>query len=89
MQFCSAASPDDEKQPALAYLKRALDILPDEPSVRFKAALIHNHFKDVDQTLDWLEKATKAGYSLTTIRDLPDFDHLWGYRRFQDLLRSN
>jgi tetratricopeptide (TPR) repeat protein/TolB-like protein len=79
----------DEKQPALAYLKRALDILPDEPSVRFKAALIHNHFKDVDQTLDWLEKATKAGYSLTTIRDLPDFDHLWGYRRFQDLLRSN
>jgi len=79
----------DEKQPALAYLKRALDILPDEPSVRFKAALIHNHFKEVDQTLDWLEKATKAGYSLTTIRDLPDFDHLWGYRRFQDLLRSN
>jgi serine/threonine protein kinase/tetratricopeptide (TPR) repeat protein len=79
----------DEKQPALAYLKRALDILPNEPSVRYKAALIHNHFKEVDQTLDWLEKAAKAGYSLTTIRDLPDFDHLWGYRRFQDLLRSN
>jgi serine/threonine protein kinase/tetratricopeptide (TPR) repeat protein/TolB-like protein len=80
---------NDERQPALGNLKRALEILPNEPSVRLKAALIHNHFKEVDQTLEWLEKAAKAGYSITTIRDLPDFDHLWGYRRFQDLLRSN
>jgi serine/threonine-protein kinase len=80
---------NDERQPALHYLNRALGILPNEPSVRYKAALIHNHFKEVDQTLEWLEKAAKAGYSITTIRDLPDFDHLWGYRRFQDLLRSN
>ena len=80
---------NDERQPALGYLNRALGILPNEPSVRLKAALIHNHFKEVDQTLEWLENAAKAGYSITTIRDLPDFDHLWGYRRFQDLLRSN
>ena len=80
---------NDERQLALGNLKRALEILPNEPSVRLKAALVHNHFKEVDQTLEWLEKAVKAGYSITTIRDLPDFDHLWGYRRFQDLLRSN
>jgi serine/threonine-protein kinase len=80
---------NDERQRAFDYLNRALGILPNEPSVRLKAALIHNHFKEVDQTLEWLEKAAKAGYSITTIRDLPDFDHLWGYRRFQDLLRSN
>ena len=63
-------------------------IAPNDPTVRFKAALIHNQFKEDDQTLEWLEKSAEAGYSITTIRDVPNFDHLWAYGRFQDLLRK-
>jgi serine/threonine protein kinase/tetratricopeptide (TPR) repeat protein len=78
----------DDRQSALSYLARAFEIAPNDPTVRFKAALIHNQFKDDNQTLEWLEKAVQAGYSITTIRDVPNFDHLWAYPRFQNLLRK-
>jgi tetratricopeptide (TPR) repeat protein len=77
-----------ERDRALAYLDRALKIAPNDPTVRFKAALVHNQLKDDNQTLEWLERAAQAGYSITTIRDVPNFDHLWAYGRFQDLLRK-
>jgi len=73
---------------ALSYLKRAQEVDPKDPEIRFKAALIHNQFKETEQALEWLEKAAQAGYSITTIRDVPNFDHLWAYGRFQDLLRK-
>jgi eukaryotic-like serine/threonine-protein kinase len=77
-----------EKNNALSYLKVALNIAPNDAEVRFKAALIYNQFKEDDQTLDWLEKAVKAGYSVTTILDAKNFDHLWAYSKFQDLIRK-
>jgi len=78
----------DERSEALSYLKRALDIAPKDAEVLFKAALIHNQFKEVDTTLEWLEKAAQAGYSITLIRDARNFDHLWAFPRFQDLIRK-
>jgi serine/threonine protein kinase/tetratricopeptide (TPR) repeat protein len=78
----------DDRESSLSYLKRALEIAPNDPAVRFRAALVHNQLKEDNQTLDWLEKAAEAGYSITTIRDIRNFDHLWAYERFQNLLRK-
>lgn len=77
------------REPAMSLLQRALDAAPQDAGVRFKAALIHNQFKEVEQTLDWLKKAAEAGYSVTLIRDAPNFDSLWAYPRFQSLLRDH
>jgi Tfp pilus assembly protein PilF len=78
----------DDRESSLSYLKRALEIAPNDPAVRFRSALVHNQLKEDNQTLDWLEKAAEAGYSITTIRDIRNFDHLWAYERFQNLLRK-
>ena len=78
----------NERKPALEYLKRALDAAPKEAEVWYKAALIHNQFKEDAQTLEWLEKAAEAGYSITTIRDVPNFNPLWGNERFRAILRK-
>ena len=75
-----------EKKPALESLQGALQLTPDDPETRFKAALIYNHFGDLPETLSWLEKATSVGFSRTTIRDTPDFDDLRNNDRFQKLL---
>jgi serine/threonine-protein kinase len=77
-----------DKTSAMENLQRALAIKPSDPEVRFKAALINNQFHDTEATLDWLDKAVQAGYSVTTIRDLPNFDGLWSNPRFQQLLRG-
>jgi serine/threonine protein kinase/tetratricopeptide (TPR) repeat protein len=77
-----------ERQPALGYLKRALAIAPGDASVRFKAAQIHNQFQETELTLKWLESAAQAGFSVTTIRDFKNFDHLSKNQRFQTLLRE-
>ena len=77
-----------EKPAALDLLARALQYAPKDPEVRFKAALVHNQFNEDDATLDWLEKAVAAGYSVTTIRDAPNFDHLYSNARFRELLRG-
>ena len=55
--------------------------------MRFKAALVHDQFGEIDQALGWLGKALDAGYSPTTVRDTPNFDPLRSDPRFQDLLR--
>jgi tetratricopeptide (TPR) repeat protein len=77
-----------EKAAALELLQRALGIKPSDPEIRLKAALINNQFNDAEATLDWLERAAQAGFSLSTIRDLPNFDPLWSNPRFQQLLRG-
>ncbi len=77
-----------ERQYALAHLQRALEIAPDDPEVRFNAALVYSQFGETDQALGWLEKAVAAGSSPTMIRDTPNFDRLRTNPRFQALLRA-
>jgi len=77
----------DERKAALSQLRRALEIAPDNPSVRFEAALVYNQFGETDRALGWLEKAVAVGYSPATIRDTPNFDSLRANPRFQALLR--
>jgi serine/threonine-protein kinase len=76
----------DEKKSALDLLSRALQLAPNDPEIRFKAALISNHFGDAQQALSWLEKAVSVGASLNTIRDTPNFDSLRKDPRFEQLV---
>lgn len=76
----------NQKQQAVNSITRALELAPKDAEVKFRAALAYDHVGDIDQTFSSLEKAVAAGYSLSTIRDTPDFDHLRQDTRFQKLL---
>jgi len=77
-----------ERKEALALLERALTIAPRDGFVQFGAAKALNQLGDTDRSLDSLENAREAGYSMTVVRDTPNFDNLWGHPRFQRLQRG-
>jgi eukaryotic-like serine/threonine-protein kinase len=77
----------DHKDEALTSLQKALSFSPQDPDVRLRAALVYNHFGDTGRTIEWLQKARAAGTSASLIRGTPDFDHLSGDPRVQELLR--
>jgi tetratricopeptide (TPR) repeat protein len=76
----------DEKAGAIADIQQAMQLAAADAEVRFRAALVYNHFGDVERTVAALEKAVAAGYPAAAIRDTPDFDHLRGNARIQALL---
>jgi tetratricopeptide (TPR) repeat protein len=75
-----------EKAAATAEVQHAIELAPADADVRFRAALVYNHFGDVDRTVSSLEKAVAAGYPAAAIRDTPDFDHLGDNARIEALL---
>jgi tetratricopeptide (TPR) repeat protein len=77
-----------QKQMAVNNLQKALELAPVDADVRFRAALVYNQFGDTNQCLSALEKAVAAGISDSTIKDTPDFDHLWQNPRFQSLVKK-
>jgi len=79
----------DQKAQALDSLQRAVEVAPADPDVAFRAAIVYNHFGDTNRSLVWLKKAVDAGFSRSSIRDLPDFDALQGNPRFRALIASN
>jgi serine/threonine-protein kinase len=76
----------ERKSDALTGLEKAISISPRDPDVCFRAALVYNHFGDVDHSLEWLQKALAAGLPTTFIRSTPDFDHFQSEPRFRKLL---
>lgn len=76
----------EDKKPALEALQAGLRLSPDDPEIRFKAALVYKHLGDLPQSLSWLDKAASVGFSKSIIRDTPDFDDLRGDARFQKWL---
>ena len=66
----------EDKPKSFTDINRALKLSPDDADVLFRAALVYNHFGDDKQTLALLQQAVQHGFSTTTIRDTPDFDHL-------------
>jgi eukaryotic-like serine/threonine-protein kinase len=76
----------DQEHQAREHMVRALEIAPADADVLFRAAILYNHFRDSEKTLDFLTKSVSAGYSRTVIRDTPDFDHLKDDPRFRALL---
>jgi len=74
-----------DRQSAFPYLEKALKIAPLNGEVLFRAAIVHNHFKETGQVLSYLRKAAEAGYSRTVIRDTPDFGDLQQDPQFRSL----
>jgi Tfp pilus assembly protein PilF/TolB-like protein len=79
----------DQEREAREQIARALQTSPGDADVLLRAAILYNHFRDPEKTLDFLTKSIAAGYSRTVIRDTPDFDHLKDDRRFRALLSIN
>jgi len=71
---------------ALDYLQRALKAAPGDGDVLFRAAIVHNHFGQTDQALQFLQKAADVGYSKPIIRDTPDFAPFRQNPQFQALV---
>jgi tetratricopeptide (TPR) repeat protein/TolB-like protein/tRNA A-37 threonylcarbamoyl transferase component Bud32 len=71
---------------AINALHQALTLSPDDPDVMFRAALVYNQFGQRDETMEWLRRATKAGFSRSTIRDTPDFSQLQHDRAFAAII---
>ena len=76
----------EDKNSAITYEQRALELAPKDAEVSFRAALVYNHFGDTATTLSFLERAIAAGYPAAAIRDTPDFDPLRDNPRVQALL---
>jgi len=79
----------DDKKTAMASIKAALALAPNDPVVMFRAAIVFNHFDDDASALAWLERAAKAGLPRPNIRDTPDFDHLRNNPQFVKLTTSS
>jgi hypothetical protein len=67
-------------------MARALAVEPSNADILFRAAILHNHFRENEKTLDFLSKSIAAGYSKAVIRDTPDFDHLAEDPRFRKMI---
>lgn len=66
----------EDKSKAFSDIERALKMSPDDGDVLFRAALVYNHFGDDNRTLALLQQAVQHGFSVATIRDTPDLEHL-------------
>lgn len=76
----------DERETAMTSVQRALALSPGDSDVMFRAALVYNHFGQRDETIQWLRKAREKGFSVSTIRDTPDFAQLQQDSGFRKLV---
>jgi tetratricopeptide (TPR) repeat protein/TolB-like protein/predicted Ser/Thr protein kinase len=79
----------DNKQAALSSIRQALTLAPNDPELRFNAALTHNKLGQINQALEWLEKALAAGINPATVRDHPFLDNLRADPRYLELLQRH
>ena len=77
-----------KKEMAFRNLQRAEEIAPRDADVKFRSALVYNHFGETEKCIAALEKATAAGLSPSMIRDTPDFDHLHSNPRISLLIKT-
>jgi serine/threonine-protein kinase len=77
-----------DKQPALSYLKDALQVSPTDPDFLFKAAEINTLFGSQEAALNSLTSAIAHGFSPYFVRNHPIFHNLSSDQRFQKLLEN-
>ncbi len=77
----------EQKDDALAHLKTALELMPDDPEYALIAAVVCNRLGDRAGALDWLQKSKSGRYSTAEIRDDPDLSDLRDDPRFQQLIK--
>jgi len=75
-----------EKDPAIAFLRRALALAPDNSDFLFKAAEIYDQFGMTEPAFAALQHSIKQGYSRFFARDHPIFGNLRTDPRFRKLV---
>ena len=73
---------------ALSTLQKALALAPDGADVSFRAAILYNHIGNKQKSLQFLKKASAAGFSKSLMRDTPDFFPLRNDLRFRGLIAT-
>jgi serine/threonine protein kinase/tetratricopeptide (TPR) repeat protein len=78
----------DQRKMAFDLLKEGLILANNDSEVDVNAAKIYQHFGEIDKTLDYLEKAVRAGADLEDLATIPNFDSLRELPRYKDLVRQ-
>jgi tetratricopeptide (TPR) repeat protein len=79
----------EKRHAALTSIEQALKLKPNDPELRFNAALTYNELGQISQALEWLEKALTAGVNPAIVRDNPFLDNLRSDHRYLELLRRH
>jgi len=77
-----------EKNPAIEFLQRALQISPNDPDFLFKAAEVNHQFGSTDSALDFLARAIAKGFSPYFARNHPMFLDLSSDNRFRRIFEN-
>jgi len=75
-----------EKECAFRESGQAARMQPDSLEILFRSAVVYCIFGEMDEALDWLEKAVKLGLSKSEIENDPDLVPLHGNPRYQRIL---
>jgi eukaryotic-like serine/threonine-protein kinase len=75
------------QKPSMEYLERCLRLDPQDPNLLFNAALIYNRFGDQSATLNWLQKAVRAGLPKSALLESPNFDNLHANPGFLEIVK--
>ena len=71
------------------WARRSYSLDPGDPYIVYGIACIHSRLGRVEEALDYIEKAIRAGFAhLDWIRNDSDFDALRGHSRFVAILES-
>lgn len=70
------------------YLKKAVDLKPNDPYLRYNQGCAAVHAGKKAEAVDHLKKACQLGLAPTTFRQDPDFRPLIGYAPFEHLVSS-
>jgi len=76
------------KRSSIEYLWQAVSIEPDNPAVRYQAALVYEKLGDLQAAVHWLTMALNAGYPPVHARDDPDIDNIRSDPALKPLLHS-
>ncbi len=77
-----------ERDHALKYLDRSLELGHGDKDLLFNAATVYGALGEKGVALEWLSKSLAAGYSPSVIRAAPIFDNLRDNPAFQQLLQQ-
>jgi serine/threonine-protein kinase len=77
-----------ERDHALKYLDRSLELGHGDKDLLFNAATVYGALGEKGVALEWLSKSLSAGYSPSVVRAAPIFDNLRDNPAFQQLLQQ-
>ncbi len=72
-----------DRAQALSLMERALMLSPHDASIMYRAGLNYEHWGERDLAFQWVGKALKNGYSMSTVKRSPELKSLREDLRFQ------